>query len=146
MDWFKNIKFGSFTYVSSKFIILVAFLLIVAITLVALNYSKFSGKTYYYSECPENLKTGKCVNVYFESNLCTDGTILKQNLPYGDKLCYTEFMFPGEVIGEKTPWLVRNFTYVSVGILILALLINTFIYNKGLFGYVKDKLNGDVFE
>jgi hypothetical protein len=146
MEWFKEIKFNSYIYSSSKIIMLIAFILIAGLMIVALNYSKFSGKTYYYSECPENLKTGKCVNVYFESNLCTDGTILKQNLPYGDKLCYTEFMFPGEKIGERTPWIVRNFAWCGVGILFLAILLNTLIYNKDFFRWLKDMIGGSSFE
>ena len=142
MDWFKEIKVGDFTYVSSKFIMSIAFLLILVVALVSLNYSKFSGNSYYYTECPTNLMSGRCVNVYFESNLCLDGTIKEQNLPYGDKLCSTEFMFPGEVIGEKAPFFVRNFTYVGSLILVLALLLNTLIYNKGFFNYILDKLKG----
>lgn len=142
MEWFKEIKFDDFTYVSSKFIMSLAFVLILCVALISLNYSKFSGTTYYYSECPSNLMTGRCVNVYFDSNLCLDGTIASQNLAYGDKLCSTEFMFPGEKIGEKAPWFVRNFTYVGSIILFLALLINTLVYNKGFFKWVKDRLGG----
>jgi hypothetical protein len=139
MDWFKEMKWDGFTYVSSKFIMSIAFVLILCIALFSLNYSKFSGNGYYYIECSNNLMTGRCVNTYFESNLCTDGTILEQNLPYGEKLCSTEFMFPGERIGEKPPWLVRNFSYVGGLILFVALLLNTLIYNKGFFKWIKDK-------
>jgi len=142
MDWFKEIKFGNYTYISSKFIMYIASIIILGITLVSLNYSSFSGKGYYYTECPTNLMTGRCVNTFFQSNLCMDGTILTQNLPYGEKLCFTEFMFPGERIGEREPWLVRNFTYVGGLVLFLALLLNTLIYNKSFFSMLKDRLNG----
>ena len=142
MEWFKEIKVGDFTYVSSKFIMSIAFILILVVALVSLNYSKFSGKGYYYTECPSNLMTGRCVNVYYDSNLCNDGTIKDQYLSYGEKLCSTEFMFPGEKIGEKAPWLVQNFTYVGGFILFLALLLNTLVYNKGFFKFLIDRLNG----
>lgn len=143
MDWFKEIKFDGFVYVSSKFIMSIAFVVILCLAVISLNYSKFSGKSYYYSECPTNLMTGKCVNKYYNSNLCNDGTILKQNLPYGDKLCFTEYMFPGEKIGEKEPWLVSNFSFIGGLILFVALLINTFVYNKGFFNFLKDKVSGN---
>jgi len=146
MEWFKERQLKGFTYTVSKFILCVAFVLVMVFAVVSLNYSKFSGKTYYYTECGTNLMTGKCVNVYFESNLCMDGTIASHNLPYGSELCNTEFMYPGQIIGEQPPWLVRNFAMVGSLIVALALLINTFIYNKGFFNYVKRRIKGEVFE
>ena len=134
MEWFKYFDLGNFRYASSKFIMLLAFLIVLVLGFVSLNYSAFSGKTYYYSSCD----SVKCFNAFYKSNLCLDGTI-----PSDDPLCSTEFMFKGQSLGEQAPFLVRNFVWFGVGIVLLALLLNTLIFNKGFFRWLFLKLRSD---
>lgn len=136
--YFKTFELEGYTYRSNKIITAVAFVLILIIGFVALNYSKFSGVTYYYSSCPvENQMKAmgnKCFNEFYNSNLCRDGTISSDNV-----LCTTKYIEAGQSLGTKAPYLVRNFTYISGGIVLLTLLLNTLIYNKGFFAYLKGK-------
>lgn len=134
---FKEFQLDGFTYRSNKPLILITFLLILAYALFCFNYSGWTGKTYYYTECPNNTMTGSCLNAYYQSNLCSEGKI-----KFSDPLCSEKYIAEGQSLGEKAPWFIQDFNLNSVLLLILALVLNTFLFNKGFFKYVFNKLRG----
>lgn len=134
MKWFTEFELDGFTYRSSKFLLLLGFFIVLAYAVLCFNYSGWSGKTYYYTECPNNTMTGRCVNVFYNSNLCLDGTIR-----FDDPLCTTRFLAEGSSIGEKAPWFIQKFNLISISFIGFILLLNTLIFNRGFFKWIYDR-------
>lgn len=135
---FKELDINGQKYKFDKLLIWSCLVIILIVGLYSVFISQ--GKLYAYSECPSNIVDGvekgsKCFNVYYNSNLCNDGTIT------GD-LCSIEVLNPGENVGDKAPFIVRNFFLISIIVLIVFLLINHFLYNKD-FNFNKLEIGGD---
>ena len=135
MNWFKEFQLDGFTYRSSKMLMLFAFVLILVYAIFCFNYSGWSGKTYYYTECPENTMTGRCVNVFYNSNLCLEGTIASDNI-----LCTSKYIEEGGSLGEKAPLFIREFNTITISFVLFILLLNTLIFNKGFFKWIYKKM------
>lgn len=123
MERFKYIKFGSKYYKSDKVIFGTAILLVLVLVSIILYQDNFNGSNKYYSYCPTTEKDG-CFNLFYNSSYCKDSL---------NPVCSVEHMFPGQELGEKPSWLTTNFLSIGFLILISAFIINTLIYNKGLF-------------
>lgn len=137
MEIFKTIKLKGFDYRVNRLLILVAFIVIASLLLIILVQDNFSGENKYYSECPSNTKD-RCFNAFYNSNLCSDGSIDPLN-----PLCTVKEMFPGETLGDKPSFLVTYFPTISSIILLITLLINNFVYNKGFFKYLKEGFDNE---
>lgn len=130
MKVFKQFELDGFTYKVNRILILTAFIIITIMLTTILIQDGFSGENRYYSECPTTVKD-KCFNSFYNSNLCLDGSIDSNN-----PLCRIKEMSPGESIGDKPTFLIIYFKTISIIIIILTLLINNLIYNKGFFKYL----------
>lgn len=131
MQQFKEFQIKDYTYRVNRYFIFIALILIAIMLGYILYLDKFSGETKYYSSCPTSEKDG-CFNAFYNSNLCLDGTISATN-----PLCTTKHMFPGQSIGTPPPFIVKNFSTISIIILLLTIIINHFLYNKNFFRLFK---------
>jgi hypothetical protein len=114
------------TYRFDKILYWIFIIIILGFSLYAVFISQ--GKLYAYSECPSNIVNGielggKCINTFFNSNLCTD------NIISGD-ICTTEFLNAGMSIGEKPSIFIANFYWIILSIIIIWLILNHFLFNK----------------
>jgi hypothetical protein len=48
-------------------------------------------------------------------------------------------MFAGESIGVKPPWYITYFSSIGFTLLLITLLVNNFMYNKGFLKYAFGK-------
>ena len=137
---FKEFQFDGFTYRSNKPLMLISFIIILIYAIFCFNYSGWSGKTYYYTECPNNTMTGKCLNAFYNSNLCDDKHIKTSN-----PLCTEKYMAEGTSLGEKAPWFIVKFNLIAISFIGFILLINTLIFNRGFFKWLWGKIrNAEV--
>lgn len=113
-------------YKVDKVIVWVALVLVCVYMLITIASNGMNFKNNFYVSCAENIP---CKNPFYRSY---DNTLPEKVL----KLCVyewcnDEYLPPGFEYGKK-PNGFYNFIYIfSFGLIILALVINHFIYNKG---------------
>ena len=122
---FRN-KDNVVVYKVDRYLIAFTFFIIFLYLLFILKYDNWSGQTHVYSECTSNNEY--CYNAIYNSEFCTNGIINPD-----DSLCTIEKMYPGQLLGIKPPWFITSFSEICFGLVILSLLLNTLLYNKGFF-------------
>jgi len=129
MDWFKSFNWNYQEYKFFKPMIWLFVLAIVGLGVYVLSLNNFTGNPYYYSYCPVNSNNNtffsQCFNAYYHSNLC--GSEIKND----DPLCSQEFILAGNSLGVKPPWLVVNFFIIVLALILILVLLNHLIFNKG---------------
>ena len=128
---FKEFQLDGFTYRINKPLILSGFLILLIYMFICFNFSGWSGKTYYYTECPNNTMTGQCINAFYNSNLCDD-----KHIDRTDVLCTQKYIAEGEHLGDKAPWFIRDFNFIAISFILVLLLLNTLIFNKVFFKWL----------
>ena len=136
MGRFKELKFGELKYFTDIYLMRGAFVVVFLFLLFVLNYDGFSGKLHLFVSCEDKPMIGKCYNPAYQSNLC--GTQISSS----DPLCTTEFLYPGQTLGDKPPFYIEHFATIGILFLLVVLLINTLVYNKGFFKKFYEGLKG----
>ena len=135
---FKEFNWNYQTYKFWKPFIWMFVLLGVGIGTYSLSLNNFTGNPYYYSSCPPNPSdkplNAKCFNVFYHSNLC--GSEIKNE----DILCSQEFIFAGQSLGTKPPWVVSNFYLILFSLALFFIILNHLIFNR-TFKFPKMELN-----
>lgn len=121
---FKEFELNHQTYKLSKPLFWIFALITFSLAFYVFYQDSFSGNVHGYSSCP-NSSVGGCFNMFYNSSVCNDGTIPKE-----DKLCTVEHMFAGEELGVKPDWFTSNFYMIIFFSGLILLIINHFLYNK----------------
>ena len=126
-------ELNSKTYRIHKFLLYFVCVLLLSISIVGLYENDWKLSNSYYSTC--NDREG-CINPYFGSPDCLD-----VNSPYyATDICNLKNMYFGQSIGVK-PSFINKFTYeLTFGIILLWLVVNHLLFNKGFFKGVELKL------
>jgi hypothetical protein len=135
-------------YKFNKWIFRVIFLLIICMVAVVWYGEGFGVRQHIYITCPEETPN-KCINENYQN--CDEKLVmswqlqwLKEHRPvlfeksmeeiYG--WCDVPFLLPGESYGTKPSFLYTYFSGIVYMLMLVGLVINHLLYNKGFF---KDK-------
>jgi len=126
MGRFNKTKYG---YIYDKYIFRTMLLLIYiyAIWVLAINDFDFSFKPYLLCEGSQ-----PCENPFYEAECYYLGGFITKScdLKCENDWCSQEYVLPGEY-GKKTPNYIKNFGFTYFIIVLIALLLNHYLHNKG---------------
>ena len=136
-------------YIADKFIFRICVLLIFAWIFFVFQSEGWDFKPNYYLECPAT--GGSCENPYYNIDGLSeihDSTndfvpFVPRDCPQ-EGLCSQKFIQAGNSIGNKPSWMFTHAVDVDFALLLFAILLNHFLYNRGYFKKkFKDLKEGD---
>jgi hypothetical protein len=142
MKSFEDYDFLDKKYRLNFWILKVACILCLALLFIIFYQDGFSGKSHGFSYCANNSanrESNGCFNGFYNSTQC-----LKDIVNKSSPLCTTIQMYPGERLGEEPSWYFKYIWYLLGGIFLLALILNSLIYNRHYLGGSPPINKGDV--
>lgn len=135
----KTISLFGKDYVINLWISRLLILILLSLSVYMLYLNDFSFKARAYSYCPNDSSIG-CVNIFYNSSICNNAGY-SSNLSLCDKgyifkdcpICSTNIMYPGEFLGREPDFFTSNFWLFIIGIILVVIIINTLLFNKGFF-------------
>lgn len=137
-------KAFGFEYKFNSLLFNAYFILIVVFAGGLINYYGLETFTdSWYISCPKDNYLGTCVNPLY-NNFKYCGKVI----PYTSELCTKEFLYNGESLGTKPPFLVKHFASIVEISILVVFIINHFIMNKGFefkkfFGRLRNEISND---
>jgi len=101
-------------------------IIIILLTLLFMGIKMGPGK-YIYIEC--NVSP-TCQNPYIHYGVCEFNVEQRSNNPMYKSLCSKEFLQKGELLGEKSPFTLREIYSLVILYLCLTLSLNHIIHNR----------------
>ena len=113
-------------YKYDKRIFWVALALIIMLFGFIAQSENFDFNYYFYFECTEDI----CINPLMELKVENAVTGFDYREFCTEPWCTENFLTRG-IYGRKVPWILERFTLIAVFHILIALLLNHFLYNRG---------------